>query len=372
MRLLFTSTAGLGHLLPLLPVARAAADAGHEVTVASPLPDPELLRSLGLRHIQFEQPGEADCDRARREHPELPFELLLFGRLKPGFALPGVRALIEGRRPDVVVSEAAEFVGGLIAETMGVPCVRVHPGIAGRGFFEGLAAPQLDLLRAELGLPADPRGHWLLEAPQLSYFPAAFDDRRPGDPPVCRVRNPSLPTDSALRSETVYVTFGTEIVGQPQFPQLARDSVTAASRTGCHVVLSIGRTDPAAFADLSRIGHGVQVEPWVDERALLGTVQAVVCHAGAGTTLAALAAGTPIVAVPFFAEQPMNAERIAATRTGVVVPPGPDLTDRLTGALEGMLAEEPAGCRPMAQAIADLPSLDHALELITEQPVRCS
>jgi UDP:flavonoid glycosyltransferase YjiC (YdhE family) len=36
MRILFTTTAGLGHFHPLVPLARAAANAGHEVAFACP------------------------------------------------------------------------------------------------------------------------------------------------------------------------------------------------------------------------------------------------------------------------------------------------------------------------------------------------
>jgi UDP:flavonoid glycosyltransferase YjiC (YdhE family) len=269
----------------------------------------------------------------------------------------------------VVVSEAAEFAAGLLAEEAGIPVVRVHPGITGRGYFETLSAPHLAPVRASLGLPPDPDARRLLDIPLVTYFPAEFDLPAPGPGPgaagharVCRVRHPAA-AGPAPREETVYVTFGTEIVGTPLFPPVLRDAVSAVTRSGRRAVVALGHADPALLADRP----DVRVEPWVDPGALLPTVRAVVCHAGAGTTLGALSAATPIVAVPFMADQPLNAERVAATRTGLAVPPGDHLADRLADALREVLAEEPPGCRPMAEAIRALPSVDRALDLITAE-----
>ena len=80
--------------------------------------------------------------------------------------------------------------------------------------------------------------------------------------------------------------------------------------------------------------------------------------------LDALAAGTPSIAVPFFADQPMNAEQLVATDTGLAVPPGPDLTGRLTHALQAVLAAEPPGCAAMAAAVHGLPGIDEAVALL--------
>ena len=45
----------------------------------------------------------------------------------------------------------------------------------------------------------------------------------------------------------------------------------------------------------------------------------MVCHGGAGTTMAALTRGLPTVVVPLFADQMHNASRVAATGAGLVV-----------------------------------------------------
>ena len=146
----------------------------------------------------------------------------------------------------------------------------------------------------------------------------------------------------------------------PFFPELARAASNAARRTGLKALFAVGDADPAALPDLGE----VRCERWVDQRVVLPTARAVICHAGSGTTLGALAAGTPIVAVPWFADQPFNADRIATTRTGLAVPPRPDLEIRISAALDEVLASEPLGCEPMAKAVEALPDLSAALTLI--------
>lgn len=60
----------------------------------------------------------------------------------------------------------------------------------------------------------------------------------------------------------------------------------------------------------------------------------------------------PIVAVPLFAEQPLNAVRIEAVDAGVVVPPGDHLAARIETAVRAVSTDPPAGAARMAQATA--------------------
>ena len=145
----------------------------------------------------------------------------------------------------------------------------------------------------------------------------------------------------------------------PVFPALARDAVTAVHKAGLRPILAIGNADVREFADLG----DTRVERWVNQDELLPRVQAVICHGGAGTTLGALAAGTPIIAVPFFADQPFNAERIAATRTGLTVSPGDHIAERLNSALRDLLMNPPDGCEFMANEIRSLPGPSSAIDL---------
>jgi UDP:flavonoid glycosyltransferase YjiC (YdhE family) len=92
----------------------------------------------------------------------------------------------------------------------------------------------------------------------------------------------------------------------------------------------------------------------------------MVAHGGAGTTLAALAAGVPLVLLPQSADQPINARRVAELGAGLALEGGradvPKLAAALTRVLEepgyraaaGRIAAEVATLPPVAEAAADL------------------
>ena len=84
----------------------------------------------------------------------------------------------------------------------------------------------------------------------------------------------------------------------------------------------------------------VHVEQWLPLAALLPRCAAVLCHGGAGTTLAALACGLPLVLAPQGADQFEMAA--ACLRAGVarVLPPGHP-ADAVPAAVAALLAEGP-------------------------------
>ena len=50
MRFLFSTTPGIGHLLPMLPLARAARDRGHDVVIAGGSSLAPTIAAAGFRH----------------------------------------------------------------------------------------------------------------------------------------------------------------------------------------------------------------------------------------------------------------------------------------------------------------------------------
>ena len=158
MRVLFTSTPGLGHLYPLLPLARAARDAGDEVRFAI---GPEGL--AGVTDLGFDAVPTAEPDPAAvgqfwaglesQAEPNTYVIAGLFGRLRAGAAMASTRAAIDDFAPDLVVSEVAEFAGQIAAELAGVPHVSV--GITSMGLPDlthQVVADAIDTLRVEAGL----------------------------------------------------------------------------------------------------------------------------------------------------------------------------------------------------------------------------
>ena len=89
---------------------------------------------------------------------------------------------------------------------------------------------------------------------------------------------------------------------------------------------------------------------------------AMVAHGGAGTTLAALAAGVPLVLLPLSADQPINARRVAELGAGVALDGGATCVPKLAAAVTRVL-EEPcyrAAARRIAVQVGTLPSVAEA------------
>jgi UDP:flavonoid glycosyltransferase YjiC (YdhE family) len=368
MRVLLSTTSGAGHFRPLLPVARALRRAGHELACAAPVEAAGMVEREGLRHLPFDgvPPDHPDRGAAFGRAPTLPpaearrlVGAEVFGRLNTTYALPGAQAAVAEFAPDLVVHETGEAATRIAAECAGISVVGVNPSLSLAAFVtamaEGTAA-----LRAGLGLDPDADGRQALAMPCLSWFPAEFDV--PGAPfgDVRRHRDADLPGVAPTEDrDLVYVTLGSEALGIPFFAPVLRQAVAGALDAGLPVLVATGKeADPALLAGLE---GDLTVRTWVDQTEVLRRARVVVCHVGAGTTLGALAAGVPLVAVPLFADQPDLAERVAAVACGRVVAPGPDLPDEVAAAVRGLAAQAPAGTAAVAAQVAALPPVDDAV-----------
>lgn len=124
----------------------------------------------------------------------------------------------------------------------------------------------------------------------------------------------------------VYVGFGSMV---PRDPAATTGLVLGAlRRAGVRGILATGWMGETA----QPLPHHVLALDDIPHDWLFPRVAAVVHHGGAGTTAAALRAGRPAVVVPFFADQPFWAQRVAALGVG----PTPIPHRRLT--LDGLAA----------------------------------
>jgi sterol 3beta-glucosyltransferase len=129
----------------------------------------------------------------------------------------------------------------------------------------------------------------------------------------------------------VYVGFGSMV--DPRAEELARVVTEALRLTGRRAV--VGRGWGGTRIELPNVYH---IE-WAPFGWLLGRVAAAVHHAGTGTAAAALRAGVPSVAVPFFGEQRFWAARLYE----LGVAPAPVPRDKLTARRLAAAVEEAAG-----------------------------
>ena len=381
MRVLVSTTAGAGHFGPLLPFANAFQRAGHEVLVAAPESFTAAVGQAGFPHWPFADAPQEQWAAVMARLPQLSrdeAEALVIGDVFAGMdvraALPRTLAAVEQWRPDLVLWENAEFSGPLAAERFGVAHARVGVSLArGEVRFGSLVAAKLAPVREAFGLAPDPEGDALARCPYLTLFPRSFEDpAAPGPADAHRHRDghhrPGT-ADGAGEWPLVYVTFGTVAAGIPLYaPALTAVVGALAAEAGIRVLVTVGHNgDPAALGPLP---PHVRVERWVPQDDVLAEAAVVVCHGGSGTVLGALVAGVPLVVVPLFADQPDNAERVAAVGAGVVVDPAvataPEGAEEVRAALR-RARQDPSyrdAAGRLAEEIAALPPADEAVEML--------
>jgi hypothetical protein len=377
VRILFTTTGHSGHLLPLVPLARACERAGHDVLVATHAPRADNVERLGLpvRGIAV-SPDEAWAPLMGRLPGLRQSEgdaLIIgegFARIGAGGALPGFLEAVEQWRPEVLVHECYEFAGPIAAERHGVPLARVALGLAStEDWVNELAASAVADLRAGVGLAPEPGEATML----LSLLPQGLDDG-----PAERFRDGSPPAPQPLPAwwsdadaPLVYVTLGSVTGSLPPFyPGLFRAVLEALAPLAIRVLLTIGRdADPTALGTLPANAHA---EPWVSQHDVLPHAAAVVSHAGHGTTLGTIEHGVAHVMLPLFAgDQWRTARRVEELGAGIAVhagerrvfdPPSDEVIAALPEAVGRVLDD--ARCREAAAGLgaqmAALPTADAA------------
>jgi UDP:flavonoid glycosyltransferase YjiC (YdhE family) len=383
MRILFASTSGGGHFSPLVPFAHACQRAGHDVLVAGPAGAAPLAQRACLAFRPVAEPSHEDVLRFRSGQAGLgPMQAMaraltgLYVDLYGGAALPGMLAAIEEWRPDVVVRESAEFASTVAAECLGVPQAQVAIGLSMQADkLLPLAAPSLDKLRARVGLPADPDGQ-SLRSLQLTMAPRSLEDPSHAASSGL-VRRFRVPTGDSAESvldgfgdpdaPLVYLSFGTEVPSRTRdyFPGVYRDALDALAGMGLRILVTVGdQRDPA---ELGPLPSSVRVERWVPQAAVMREAAAMVGHGGAGSVLLALAAGVPMVLVPMFADQPVNARRVAEVGAGVALADGPTSMPGLQPAVHAVLNDPRYRdrARRIAHEIQALPPIDHAARALT-------
>jgi UDP:flavonoid glycosyltransferase YjiC (YdhE family) len=377
MRVLFTSTPGSGHLGPLFPFAHALRRAGHEVLMAAPVSAQAVVERSGLAYLSFADPLELDLapywDAAQNAPDwEAANEIVvgqIFGGVRARAALPGVELAIDAWRPHVLVRETMEFAGAMAAEARELPHVRVGTGLALiEDYARRTAAPELERLREAAGLDPDPEGRRLDEAPYLTLTPPSLE--APGVPVPARTLRYHTPAPRPHSVQDpgepplVYLTFGTVAPTMGMFPGLYRAVIHALADLPLRLVVTVG--DAADPAELGPLPANVRAERWIPQAEILAEASATIGHGGYGTTLGALLAGVPQVVVPLFADQPYNADRIAAIGAGLRA----DATDPRTirAAVERVLADGSyrAAAGASAREAFSLPPIEAAESALRE------
>jgi UDP:flavonoid glycosyltransferase YjiC (YdhE family) len=376
LRALFTTLPFYGHFHPLVPFARALADAGHEVAFATGASFGPAVTHAGFRHFPagFDRSsaGVYPALRTLRGPDRDAFvERYVFGDLRPRHLLPDLLALAAAWPPQLVVRETAEFAGGLAAEALDIPHAAVSIGASGEPTTLGLVAAPLDALRAAHGLAPDPGLAMLYRYLRLCPFPPGFQDPARPVAPTTQYLRPLLADHSGPEGlpawvgalpdrPVVYVGLGTVF----NEPAIFRACLAGLRDEALTLVVTVGRDqDPADYGPQP---DNVHLARYIPLSLLLAHCDLVVTNGGSGTLTAALAHGLPLVVVPLNADQPGNAARCAALGLGRVVPPAELTPEAARRAVLAVLADPRyrANAARLRDEIAALPGPERGAALL--------
>jgi UDP:flavonoid glycosyltransferase YjiC (YdhE family) len=389
MRVLFSSTSGLGHVQPMLPLALAAQEQGHEVlwvsapdacprvaaaglaTAAAGIPIADVLREYHRAHPSWRsRTGEALADHM------FP---ALFGEIAAPALLPDLLQVAARFQPEVLVHEAAELAAPIVGAALGRPHVTHGFGLVVPPHRVALAAAAAHSLWDAVGLAPSPYGGCYdhlyldiyppsLQPDDLSYI-GRIQHLRPAS--LTRLAGDRLPPQlaGALRSgrPVIYLTFGTVFNVNETF----RAAVAALARLREVMgVVTVGPTgEPAAFGPQPPHVHLARYIPQSD---VLPHCAAVASHGGSGTLLGALAHAIPQLCLPQGADQFRNAEACCAAGAGICLIGDEATTDRIEAALRQLLADPlpRRNAERLAAEIAGMPSPEEAVRTL-EQLASC-
>jgi UDP:flavonoid glycosyltransferase YjiC (YdhE family) len=387
MRVLLTSFGSYGDLNPYLGLGLALKSRGHQAVLAVTPAYRQHVEEAGLEFRPTGPEGDVS-DRAlvaRIMDPVRGAEFLI-----KELMMPRLREMYDDlseaiHDADAVVSHPLSFAAPIVCEQRGLPWAAsvlaplsffsaqdpplavANPALAalhrrwpavvrplnaiGQRMAQAWSEPVREF-RASLGLPRgrnpmsrgqfSPHLNLALFSPEL----AAPQQDWPANTVITgRVRHDAVHGGLSEDIERflqagpspVVFTLGTSAVGLPQAEHFYDVSVAAVRALGVRAILLIGRTlelrPPAVSGD-------VLVAEWAPHSELFHRAAAVVHQGGAGTLHTALAAGRPMIVVPFAYDQPDNAARVERLGVARVIYPQHYSAQRVRRELEALLGDE--------------------------------
>ena len=371
MKVLCASLPGAGHAHPMLTVARALAERGHDVTIATGIEHTADAARAGVSFVELPHtPGST------MEHLT-PYE----DSLHMALALAPVVAAM---RPDVAVIDLLTLGAALACEVNGVPFATLsihplhspsrelppfgwgHPPARGpmrlrdawmrRANVRDLARARdaFNVIRARLGLDAvaELDAQMSRELILVATLPA-LEIPRSDWPARAQVIGPCLwrnddnpPALPDRETSTVLIALSTahphgDVLGMCLF---------AVERLGVSAIVTTGKS-PAP----QRVPPNTVVAASFSHDAVLPHVDAVVSTGGHGIVARALSHGVPLVVVPGHGDQRENGYRVERAGAGLrVMKP---TAEKIARALRRVLAE-PSFSAAAARAKAGAATLD--------------
>jgi UDP:flavonoid glycosyltransferase YjiC (YdhE family) len=380
------ATPGRGHIYPATAALLELRDRGHDIAIRCGAAEARELAALGFDAAPVSPAVEAvDTEdwKARTPIGAQRLEVRAFAR-RAAAEQPDLRAAIEDLRPRALLVDALGWGAMATADASGLPWAllghfalpiasrdappyglglgaargplgRVRDTLARHLLLrplERVALPAVNGARAAEGLPPLRSADELFgrTAPLVLQFTAEpFEYPRSDWPPAVRLVGPGTfdpPAEepdwlAAEQRPVVLVTCSTDFQDDGR---LIAATIEALAGEELFVVATTAAVDPATIEPAAN----ARVERFLPHGPIIRRAACVVCHGGQGITQKALAAGVPVVAVPFGRDQYEVARRVEVAAAGVRLPAPKLRADRLRAAVRQAI-----GMREGAKRVAD-------------------
>jgi N-glycosyltransferase len=364
MRILFTSQPGLGHLNGLIVLAQEFKRRGHTAIVAGAPSVVAAFEAAGIEgHVIVAEPESTDSpsvhSRLRSAGIATPAERLAWTRSEISVRERAISLALKLRKyarslsPDLMVRDATELAGWVVAETLGVPHVSLevsaHWSIAA---WDGSCGTAVSELREAVGLPVDSESpsSGMYDHAHLTNAPASLVDQVATLPSTNIFVAPRFfestgrngISDVRFDGGHIYMAFGS-IYNIPH--NIYEDIVSRASRIW--PVIAVGSY---------LLTSSVYRDAYIPQSKFMGNCRAVFCHAGRNTVLTALTSSVPVICAPIASDHHDVARAVERVGAGVSVPWD---AGEILQSLEDVARRDSGAadrCRGIAEEIANLPS----------------
>ncbi|WP_420393913.1 glycosyltransferase [Acuticoccus sp.] len=360
VKVVFASHGSLGDLVPFLEIGKVLLARGHHVTVATHAAHASHVASAGLTHrpMRPDRPRDA-AFHARFMHPRHGAPFVYRSFLGPAIADSDADLMDAVRGADVLVSVTLALAAPIVAARTGLPwrSAAFQPSM----LFSAVDPPKLPMLpflpgrvrfneqllgyarkgtegwvtalrkyRREVGLgeyPDHPVFHGQHAPGGILALYSPLFGAVPSDAPPGTVQTGQVLQSGGPELERRVATFLAD-GPSPLVFTLGSASSHAAQRFFVHAARIARRLGARALMLVGREenGAGIPADPSImvataaPYERVFPRASLVVHQGGIGTIALCLAAGVPMVAVPFAHDQPDNAARAARLGAARVVP----------------------------------------------------
>jgi MGT family glycosyltransferase len=389
-RILVATVPVIGHIAPILPLARGLIARGHEVRWYSGRKHASRIEATGARFVSFNRARDYDDLKFDNQFPgrselkgldQLRFDLKhVFIDAAPG-QYADIEAIAREWLPDVIVADPGMMGAGFVHEKLNIPLVMVSvvpcvlrsrdtapfglgmaPTRSLLGRLRNFALNQIiehvvfrgvqqhwERTRASLGLD---KGEFLFDAPRritrflLPTVPGFEYPRTdmPGHVEFIGILPAGAPHESLPppwfaeldgSRPVVHVSQGTVANAKPE---LIGPAIEGLAAENVLVVVSTGGRPPEELG-LTRVPGNVRVAPFLPYPELLPRTSVMVTNGGYGGVQIALSHGVPLVVAGTTEDKPEVAARVAWSGAGINLKTATPTGDMLRNAVRKILVE---------------------------------